>query len=231
MSRMPATPFTPALFTFLAELAANNDREWFRANKPRYETDVRDPALRFIAGFAPRLAEISPHFRADPRANGGSLFRIYRDTRFSRDKRPYKTHTGIHFRHEAARDAHAPGFYLHLQPGQVFVGCGTWRPGGPALRGIREAIDEDPDAWRRASTDRRFRASFDFAGDSLVRAPRGFDPGHPLIVDLRRKDFIGVAYLSEDVVLSHDFMGVFTGLCRDAAPFQRWLCGALHVPF
>ena len=223
--------FTPALFEFLTELAANNNREWFLANKSRYDADVKEPALRFISDFAPHLAGISPRFRADPRANGGSLFRIYRDTRFSKDKRPYKTHTGIHFRHEAAKDAHAPGFYLHLQPGGVFAGAGIWRPGGPTLRAIREAIDEDPDSWLRASRDRRFRASFELSGDSLVRAPKGFTVTHPLIEDLRRKDFIGVAELSEEAVLADDFMDVFAGLCRDAATLQRWLCGAIGVPF
>jgi uncharacterized protein (TIGR02453 family) len=223
--------FTPRIFSFLSELAANNNREWFLANKSRYEEDVKEPALRFITDFSAPLEDISPHFRADPRANGGSLFRIYRDTRFSRDKSPYKTHTGIHFRHEAAKDAHAPGFYLHLEPGSVFVGCGIWRPGGPALRKIREAIDEDPDAWLRASRDEGFRASFELEGDSLIRAPKGFSVDHPLIVDLRRKDFIGVAYLDEQTVSSEGFLDQFTRLCRDAAPFQRWLCGALGVGY
>ena len=223
--------FTPALFEFLAELAANNNREWFRANKSRYDADVKEPALGFISDFGPHLARISPRFRADPRAHGGSLFRIYRDTRFSKDKRPYKTHTGIHFRHEAAKDAHAPGFYLHLQPGHVFAGAGIWRPGGPTLRAIREAIDEDPDSWLRASRDDRFRASFELSGDSLIRAPKGFAVTHPLIEDLRRKDFIGVAELSAEAVLADDFMDVFAGLCRDAAPLQSWLCGAIGVPF
>lgn len=223
--------FTPATFAFLTELAANNNREWFRANKARYDGDVKEPALRFISDFAPHLARISTRFRADPRANGGSLFRIYRDTRFSKDKRPYKTHTGIHFRHEAARDAHAPGFYLHLQPGQVFAGVGIWRPGGPTLRSIREAIDEDPDAWLRASGDKGFRASFELSGDSLIRAPKGFGVDHPLIVDLRRKDFIGAAGLSESTVLSPDFLDRFAALCQDAAPFQRWLCRAIGVPW
>ncbi|MDE0075271.1 MAG: DUF2461 domain-containing protein [Gammaproteobacteria bacterium] len=223
--------FTPATFDFLTELAANNNRDWFTVNKTRYEGDVKASALRFISDFAPHLARISPRFRADPRANGGSLFRIYRDTRFSRDKSPYKTHTGIHFRHEAAKDAHAPGFYLHLEPGSVFVGCGIWRPGGPALRKIREAIDENPDAWLRASRDEGFRASFELEGDSLIRAPKGFSVEHPLIVDLRRKDFIGVAHLSEEAVSSEGFLETFAGLCRDAAPFQRWLCGALGVGY
>lgn len=223
--------FTPATFAFLAELADNNNREWFRANKSRYDGDVKEPALAFISDFAPLLAGISTRFRADPRANGGSLFRIYRDTRFSKDKRPYKTHTGIHFRHEAAKDAHAPGFYLHLQPGQVFAGAGIWRPGGPALRSIREAIDEDPDAWLRASGDERFRASFELSGDSLIRAPKGFSVDHPHIADLRRKDFIGVALLDESTVLEDGFLTCFASLCRDAAPFQRWLCRAIGVPW
>ena len=223
--------FTPATFAFLKELADNNNREWFRANKSRYDGDVKEPALAFISDFAPHLARISPRFRADPRATGGSLFRIYRDVRFSKDKRPYKTHTGLHFRHEAARDAHAPGFYLHLQPGRVFAGCGIWRPAGPALRGIREAIDENPESWLRASRDPRFRASFDLSGDSLIRAPKGFGVDHPLIEDLRRKDFIGVVRLPESTVLSRNFLTHFAAMCRDSAPFQRWLCGAIGVPF
>ena len=223
--------FADSTFEFLAELAANNDRTWFKANKSRYEADVREPALRFISDFGPVLKEISPRFRADPRANGGSLFRIYRDTRFSKDKSPYKTHAGIHFRHEAARDAHAPGFYLHIQPGSCFAGCGIWRPGGGPLRQIREAIDEDPAAWKRASRDARFREAFELAGDSLIRAPKGYSVGHPLIEDLRRKDFIGVAQLDAQTLGAADFLDAFASLCRNASPFQRWLCAALGLAY
>ncbi len=223
--------FTDATFEFLIELAANNDRTWFKANKPRYEAHVKNPALRFITGFGPILKEISPHFRADPRANGGSLFRIYRDTRFSKDKSPYKTHTGIHFRHEAARDAHAPGFYLHIQPGNCFAGCGIWRPAGPALRKIRESIDDDPAAWKLASRDPRFQAAFELSGDSLVRAPKGYRPDHPHIEDLNRKDFIGVAQLDAQTLTAGDFLDAFATLCRGGAAFQRWLCEALGVPY
>src|SRR4051812_48476114 len=95
--------FDPEFFDFLIELAANNDRDWFAAHKERYETQVLEPALAFIEHSGPRLSETTPPLRADPRRNGGSLFRIYRDTRFSRDKTPYKTHTGMHFRHVAAK--------------------------------------------------------------------------------------------------------------------------------
>ena len=96
--------FTPKMFSFLRDLADNNDREWFAANKDRYETDVREPALDFIEDFADRLLKISPNFSADPRKQGGSMFRIHRDTRFSKDKTPYKIHTGMQFRHVATKD-------------------------------------------------------------------------------------------------------------------------------
>ena len=223
--------FTPATFAFLDDLAANNNRPWFMENKERYEQHLRELSLRFISDFGPHLAKISSRFRADPRANGGSMFRIYRDTRFSKDKSPYKTYTGIQFRHEAGKDAHAPGFYLHIQPGSCFAGCGVWHPPGPALARIREAIDENPAAWKRASRGKRFRGTFELSGDSLIRAPRGFDPSHPLIEDLRRKDFIGIARLTADDLTAPDFLDTFTRLCHDAAPFQRWLCRALGVPY
>jgi len=100
--------FGPGLFKFLTELKRNNKRVWFQANKHRYQEQVRDPAQRFILDFSPMLKKISPHFIADPRPIGGSLFRIYRDTRFTKDKSPYKTHTGLHFRHKDGKDAHTP---------------------------------------------------------------------------------------------------------------------------
>ena len=100
---MTLRPITPALFDFLRDLEANNERSWFEANKERYNAEVRDPMLDFIGAFAGPLRGISPHFVADPRPNGGSLFRIYRDTRFSRDKTPCKTNVGAHFRHAAGK--------------------------------------------------------------------------------------------------------------------------------
>ncbi|WP_434111361.1 TIGR02453 family protein [Methylocaldum sp. GT1TLB] len=109
--------FPEDLFRFLEELSMNNNREWFTANKRRYQTSVVAPVSDFIQAMGERLNRISPHFTADPRPNGGSMFRIYRDTRFSHDKRPYKENVGCHFRHVTGKSAHALGFYLHLQPG------------------------------------------------------------------------------------------------------------------
>ena len=120
--------FTPEFFEFLLELRSNNDRDWFQANKGRYERDVKNPLLRFIEDFEPRLHSISSHYIADAHANGGSMFRIYRDLRFSKDKSPYKTQAAAQFRHEEGKTAHAPGFYLHIAPGEVFAGVGMWQP-------------------------------------------------------------------------------------------------------
>src|SRR5260370_10119925 len=121
---MKKAHFSRDLFGFLEELRCNNRREWFEANRVRYERDVREPMLAFIADFAPRLRKISPQLIADPRPSGGSMFRIHRDLRFSPDKRPYKTHVAARFSHVMGRDVHAPGFYGHLEPSGVVSAAG-----------------------------------------------------------------------------------------------------------
>ena len=224
---MPETAYVqPELITFLKELKKNNDREWFQKNKDRYESEVREPLLKFIEAFGPRLEKISPHFVADFRKTGGSLFRIYRDTRFSHDKRPYKTHAGVQFRHERASDVHAPGFYLHIEPEQAFVGVGIWHPDSGTLKLLRDAIVENPAKWKRAKSANAFAERFELAGDSLKRAPKGYDPDHPLIEDLRRKDFIAVMKLKEKDITAPDFLDRFTETCTAGKPFMRFLAEA-----
>lgn len=228
---MAETYFKPALFTYLKDLAANNEREWFKANKARYENLIKDPAIRFISDFGTELARVSPHFRADPRPVGGSLFRIYRDVRFSKDKSPYKTHVGIHFRHEAGKDAHAPGFYLHLEPKGCFMGAGIWHPDSKALAKIREALDEDPVSWKKAINGAAFKRGFNLEGESLKRNPKGYAADHPLIEDLRRKDFIAVAALTQREVTSPGLIELLGTRFRTCAPLVGFLCRALDVPF
>jgi uncharacterized protein (TIGR02453 family) len=222
---------TPKLFAFLRDLEAHNDREWFKANQDRYIDDVREPALEFINDFAAPLRKISPHFVADSRTVGGSLFRIHRDTRFSKDKTPYKTNTGMQFRHIRAKDAHAPGFYLHLQPGECFMGVGMWRPETKVAYTIRQHIDENQGRWKRAAHGTAFRSVFGLAGESLVRPPKGYGADHPLIDDLRRKDFIASTRLTQKAVTSDTFLDDFAGMCRTARPFMRFLCEAVGLEF
>ena len=223
--------FSPDLFAFLTDLRANNDREWFAANKHRYESALLEPSLDFVADFAPRLERISRHFVADPRPSGGSLFRIYRDTRFSKDKSPYKTNAGIHFRHERAREAPAPGFYLHLSPGEVFAGGGIWHPDTATALRIREAIVEDPDRWRRVTRTGAFAKSFTLGGDSLKRPPAGFDPEHPFVDDLKRKDFFGWTKLTEEQATAPGFLAEYERLCKGVFPLVQFLCEAVDAPY
>jgi len=223
--------FTARTFAFLRQLAKNNDRPWFEANKDRFEEDVREGAIRFILDFAPLLKAISPHFKADPRRNGGSLFRIYRDTRFSKDKSPFKTHTGIQFRHDQGKDAHAPGFYLHVEPGGCFIGLGIWRPDSKALLKIREGLAGNAAGWKKASGAKSFKNRFSLSGESLSRPPKGFDPSHPCIEDLKRKDFIAISSLSDSDVTAPGFLDSFAGACRAGKPFMAFLCELLEVPF
>lgn len=217
--------FTPDLFEFLRQLKRHNDRDWFAKNKGRYQQVVVEPAMQFISGFAPHLAKISPHFLADPRPTRGSLFRIHRDTRFSSDKRPYKTHVGIHFSHATGKDAHAPVFYLHLQPDQCFAAAGVWHPDNPALTKIRSAIVWEPEQWDRV------RRKLDLEGDSLTRPPKGFDPNHPLIADIKRKDFVTSVALTEKQVCSEAFMREFVTQCRAMLPLVEFTTKALGLKF
>ena len=219
--------FTTETFRFLKDLKKNNDREWFTANKKRYEQHLKDPSLRIIASLAPELKKISPHFMATPR----SLFRIHRDVRFSKDKSPYKTHVGLHFRHDRSKDAHAPGYYLHVEPGGAFLGVGIWHPDGSALRAIREHIVEEPKAWKSATRAKAFTTGFNLAGDRLKRPPKDFDAEHPLIEDLKWKDYIGVANLPDSFVTDPKLPKALAKEFKTGTPFMRFLCEALDVPF
>jgi uncharacterized protein (TIGR02453 family) len=228
---MPAH-FDASLFAFLRDLEANNDREWFHSNKERYIDTLQEPALAFISDFAPRLARLSPHFRADARVVGGSLFRIQRDTRFSKDKTPYKTNTGVYFRHELAGDVHVPGFYLHLEPSASFAGVGIWRPRANLANRIRRAISEDPAGWKKATRSTRFTAAWSLESEEkLQRVPREFDSGHVYADDLRLKSFTAGHRLTQKEVTASGFIAQYESLCRVAVPFMAFLCEAAGVEF
>jgi uncharacterized protein (TIGR02453 family) len=223
--------FDQKTLTFLDELKANNNRDWFAENKARYEEHVLDLALRFIQSMQAPLEEIAPHFVAVPTRVGGSLMRVYRDTRFSPNKLPYKTNIGIQFRHAMGKDVHAPGCYVHVALDGCFIGMGMYHPDGEALKQIRARIDEEQKTWKRVSTDPKLTALFRMGGDSLKRAPRGYDPEHPFLEDLKRKDHILVADISDRDALS----AKLPDLCMDhfaaGKKHMKFLCDAIGVPF
>jgi len=136
------------------------------------------------------LADIAPHFTAVPTRIGGSLMRMYRDTRFSNNKLPYKSNIGIQFRHERAKDVHSPGYYVHINTDEVFVGI--WNLDSNPLCQIRDRIAARSGEWTRAIREPGFKRNFNLGGESLKRPPRGFDKAHPQIEDIKRKSFMAV---------------------------------------
>ena len=218
----------PGLFRFLKDMKAHNDREWFSENKARYEAEARDAMLRFIAEFSGPLSSISKHFIADPRPSGGSMFRIYRDTRFSKDKSPYKTHLAAHFPHRTvnAGGVHGPGFYLHLEPSGSFAGGGLWHPDAESLLKVRQAIATKPAAWKALR-----KSGLEIEGEALMRVPQGFASTHPFAEDLKLKDFYTTSSFTNAQVVAPDFLDQVAGACRSAAPLVAFLCKALDLPW
>jgi uncharacterized protein (TIGR02453 family) len=223
--------FSSDLFRFLTELKAHNNRPWFEENKARYETELKDPMLRFISDLGPRLAKISRYFPADPRPVGGSMMRIYRDVRFAKDKSPYKTAMAAHFEHSKGKEGMTPAFYLHLAPKDCVVGAGIWRPEPKALAKIRDAIVADPKRWQKAVSERERSSACGMAGESLARPPKGYDPEHPCIADLKRKDFaVSITLPDADIASSRCMETVLDGFKR-ASPFQSFIADALGLPY
>lgn len=221
---MPAY-FTAEFFRFLARLKRNNNRDWFLAHQAEFETGIRQPALRFITDFGAPLYEIAPHLVADPRPSRGSLFRIYRDVRFSPDKRPYKTHVAMRFAHRG-KDVHSPGFYLHLEPGGCFAACGLWRPEPLTLLKVRNAIVSRPKQWKAV----RKLLNWDDAG-KLRRPPRGFLGDHEFVEDLKLRDLGTAVDFTDKQVCSTTFMPIFANACRTMSPMGAFLSSAVGLKF
>ena len=227
-----ANYFTPATFRFLRSLARHNERAWFHAHRDDYERHVREPFLRLVGDLQAPLAGVSTHYRADPRPAGGSLFRIHRDTRFSGDKAPYKTWQGARLFHERRREVPAPSFYLHVEPGGCFVGAGLWHPETPTRRRVRQFILDNPAGWLAATQAPAFRRKFDLDdSEMLARMPAGFPPDSPLATDLRRRNFVALRTLDEDLVAGPRLLATLSRDLPALAPFVDYLCAALDLEF
>ena len=228
---MATTYFTPKTFKFLRDLAANNNRVWFAENKARYVATLRDPFLQLITDLQAPLAKISTHYRADPRAQNGSMFRIHRDTRFANDKTPYKTWAGARFAHERRREIQGPSFYIHIQPRDCFAGGGLWHPEPPTLQKIRNFLADNPAAWKKAVHAKAFCERFEFWGESLTRPPRGFDPAHELIADIRRRNFAAGQAMPDAIATSDELLPFVADTFKRVAPMIDYLCAAVELEF
>ncbi len=227
-----STYFSDRSFKFLRGLARNNEREWFHAHKQDYEQYVRTPFLALIADLQPALREVSEHYRADPKTVGGSLFRIHRDTRFSGDKTPYKTWQGARFFHERSREIEAPSFYLHLQPGQCFVGVGLWHLESETLRRVRQFIVDNPGSWAAAAHGAAFRKRYDLDDtEMLVRPPRGYPADFVHLDDLRRKNHVALRSLDDATMTGPRLVATLARDLQQLGPFADYLCAALDLEF
>ena len=225
--------FKKEFWQFFEELKENNNREWFEENKERYKTDIVSPISDFIIDMGEKLKEISPHYNANPKPNGGSMFRIYRDVRFSKDKRPYKENAGIQFRHKLGKDAHAPGFYVHLEPGNLFYGGGVWMPDNAALAKIRDRIVAHPKKWQAVIEDDGIVKKLGgIGGDGLSRPPRGYDPDHKFIDDLKRKSYFAMKHSTDKkLVTKPEFLDEVVCNFNASVPLMTFISDAVGVEF
>jgi len=211
---------------FLKKLKRNNNRPWFQRHKEEYEMNVRFPMQCLIATLAGKLRDEIPEFEFHPRR---SIFRIYRDVRFSKNKAPYKTNIAASFQPRGApAGIEFPGLYIGIEPGEIFVGGGLYLPSSAQLKAIRRTIVDQPDEFLAIVEDRRFKKRFgSILGEKLQKAPLGFAKDHPLIDYLRYKQFyVGVEWDDESPCYSKKFADTVAAIFLDSVPFIRWLMKA-----
>ena len=227
-----STYFTDKSFKFLRSLARHNERAWFLDHKADYDAHVRAPFQRLLTDLQPIVAEISAHYRSDPKPVGGSLFRIQRDTRFANDKTPYKTWQGARLLHARSKQVESPLFYLHLQPGNCFVAAGLWHSPSPVQRQVRQFIVDNPSGWKAAAHGAAFRKRFDLDdSEMLVRVPKGYPDDFPYRDDLRRRNFVAERAIDDDTMLGPRLKQELAKDLAGLAPFVDYLCASLDLEF
>jgi uncharacterized protein (TIGR02453 family) len=224
------TGFRPEAIDFLAELAQNNDRAWFQPRKADYERLIKEPMESFVEALAEAFDRSRLPMQADPKR---SIFRIYRDTRFSKDKSPYKTHVGASFPWvegidpdtDMSRSEHGNGGYFHLQPGENYVGGGLWMASKPRLDAFRQRIVDDEQGVRDALEDPAFLAEFGpvRSHETLKRVPPGLPADHPLADMLRFKDIVFGRPMADDEVYAPDLPDRLADAYATATPVFRFL--------
>ncbi|HWP38320.1 MAG TPA: DUF2461 domain-containing protein [Gemmatimonadales bacterium] len=228
-------PFTAATLAFLRGLKKNNTKSWFEAHRAEYEAHVRGPMRELIEEMDVRFARFAPEITGDPRR---SMFRIYRDIRFSKDKSPYKTHAACWFHHRDAdrrvgseAEGGGAGFYFQIAPGDSFIGAGIWMPPRPVLNRVRDAIAEHPRGFERVVLARSFVRRFGGLHEEAVlkRMPRGFSEDHPAARWLRLQSFTTGWVLTDKQATSPRLGARLEADFTAMLPLVRWLNAALGL--
>jgi uncharacterized protein (TIGR02453 family) len=213
------TCFSPKALTFLRALKRNNDREWFRARKEQYDLLLRAPMLALIERLAVDFRAFAPELSATPK----SLYRIYRDTRFSEDKTPLKTHVAAVFPCRGLPKHQGAGLYLHVAPGEVWMGGGMYAPDTSQLQIVREHIAGNVRRFRAIVESPAFRRASGLHGDRLQRVPRGFAKDHEAAEYLKFRQFLAGGEFPETLATSPRFYPEVVATFRRIAPMIRFL--------
>ena len=227
-----SSPFTVELIDFLRDLQANNNKAWFVVNKDRYEHYARDEMVKALIELQAELSVFAPQIEIIPKIMGGSIHRIHRDLRFSKDKTPYKTHLSAHLKHRQREKSRGLGFYIHIEPGGSIVAGGIWHLQPKDALTVRNRIVERPDRWAAATKSADFLKRYgEVSGEQLKRVPKEFDSNHKFAADLRRKGFGGLAYLSDDQILEPDCIPLLLDYFKFTGPLMQFLAEAFDLPW
>ncbi len=209
---------------FLRRLKRNNNRRWFQSHREEYQELVRFPMECLVATLAQRMADVAP----DVEFSKKSIFRIYRDTRFSKNKTPYKTNIAASFKLRGRKSpTETPGLYVGIEPGEIWIGGGLYMPLSPQLKAIRNSIVSDTGAWLEVVEEKKFRTVYGgLEGEKLVKAPLGYLPDHPMIEYLRFKQFYAGKVVKDTACFSPRFAGTVETVFKDILPLVRWLARA-----
>ena len=215
----PAPRFTDRTLKFLRALKRNNNRVWFGAHKDEYETHVRGPMRAIIEQLSGDFLRVAPALAASPR----SMYRVYRDTRFSPDKTPYKTHVAAAFSHQALPKNESAALYFHLAPDQLWIGGGLHAPQTPQLQRIRQHVVGNLRSFRSLVESPAFRRIGGVRGTTLQRVPRGFSQDHEAAEYLKLKQYLAGEELDPQLATSPRFYGALLRRFAVLAPFIQFL--------
>ncbi|MFA5834989.1 MAG: DUF2461 domain-containing protein [Bacteroidota bacterium] len=222
----PFEGFPKESIAFLKKLKKNNNRDWFNAHKNDYEEQIKFPMQSFIASLQPLFADFASQFDVHPKR---SMFRIYRDTRFSKDKTPYKTHMAAHFvLRGKPKGFEGSGYYLHIAPGEVFIGGGIYLPDNDQLKKIRKYLAEHSKEFLAIINKPSFKKMFPaITGQKLSRPPKGYDPNHPMIEWLKMKQFFTGLEMKEEICHKKDFVKLIAKHCKELMPLVDFMNKAM----
>lgn len=218
----PFKGFPKEGMSFLKQLKKNNTREWFQPRKPDYERLLKFPMQCFIAALGEKMRLVAPEYVFNPHR---SVFRIYRDVRFSADKSPYKTNIAAAFAPAGNKQPdELPSFYLHIEPEEVYLGGGIYMPSPDQLKRFRAAIVREPESFLEVVEDRKFKKRFGaLQGEKLVTAPKGFAKNHPMLAHLQHKQFYVGTSNTPELCLTAKFVGEAVKVFTEMMPLMQWL--------